>query len=229
MIGLKNECSDTEPTAQPTSEAALDLDADGHGPFRDLCMLYGDFNRPVFLQEILSWFVRSAGKTELATLRKAVALRSATLRRGGKRGRPRARDDSGWLVNAKTSAWLRIVKGRTWKSIAESEGLKPNRSNIRTIERTLTRRQDDYSVIIWEAAVHADVWRYADVESNLRRLTEALNAPRFRQWLWAKAGLFGPGSDNEWIEGCKKIALTLAPRGGERSWRGPRSIHRVPQ
>jgi hypothetical protein len=198
-----------------SSDSSLDLLAEAHGPFRNMCLVYGDFYRSVFLQEIINWFIRSASGTELTALRKAMTSRSDTLPKRGKRGRPRARDDSQWLVAVKTDAWRRIVEGRTWKSIAECEGLKPSRADIRTIERTRSRRQDEYAAIIWSASVHADVWRSADmVESNLRRLSDAMNTPRFRQWLWVKAALFGPSSDNEWVEGCKKIVLTLTPRGG---------------
>src|SRR5271154_1146915 len=213
----RSEPAQVTPTAihESSTDAALDMDRDGHGPFRNICLIYGDSNRTVFLQEIIDWFIRSASNTELAALRRAVALRSNALPKGNKRGRPRARDDSDWLVGVKTDAWRRIVEGRTWKSIAEGEGLKPSRADVRTIERTRSRRQDEYAAIIWGAATHADVWRGADaLESNLKRLNEAMDTSRFRQWLWVKAALFGPSSDSEWIEGCKKIVLTLAPRGG---------------
>ena len=211
-------------TPNETADPTLDFDRDGHGPFRDMCLVYGDVNRPVFLQEIINWFVRSANKDELAALRRAMALRSGDVRKGGKRGRPRAWDDSDWLMRVKTDAWRRIVEGRSWRNIAEYEGLKPNRTNIRTIERTRTRRQDEYAAKIWDAAVQADVWRCsAALESNLRRLDEAMNTPRFRQWLWVKAGLFGPRSNNEWTEGCRKIVLALAPRGGRAA--GAELVH----
>lgn len=218
--GFDHEPSDAAQVTPPaipevSEDATLDMDTDGHGPFRNMCLIYGDFHRTVFLQEIIDWFIRSASNTELAALRRAVALRSNALPKGSKRGRPRARDDSDWLVAVKTDAWRRIVEDRTWKNIAESEGLKPSRGDLRTIERTRTRRQDEYAAIIWGAATHADVWRGADtLESNLRRLSEAMDTPRFRQRLWVKAALFGPSSDSEWIEGCKKIVLTLTPRGG---------------
>jgi hypothetical protein len=130
-LSFDHECSDTEhvaPTTIPemSLDPALDMDIDGHGPFRNMCLIYGDFHRTVFLQEIIDWFIRSASNTELAALRRAVALRSNALPKGSKRGRPRARDDSDWLVGVKTDAWRRIVEGRTWKSIAEGEGLKPS-------------------------------------------------------------------------------------------------------
>ncbi len=194
----------------------MDFDSDGHGPFRNMCLVYGDFHRTVFLQEIINWFIRSASKAELAALRKAVSLRSADVRKGGKRGRPRGRDDADWLVRVKIAAWRRIVERWTWRRIAESEGLKPNRRNIRTIERTLTRRQDQYAAIIWEACSMAGVWKTgADSDTNRARLEKGLETQRLRLWLWSKAGL----PFKELSEGCKKIVLALVPRGGEAAGR----------
>jgi hypothetical protein len=164
-LAIEHERSETarvtpSPITDSTLDASLEFDRDGHGPFRNMCLVYGDFHRTVFLQEIINWFVRSASKVELAALRKAVSWRSAHVSKGGKRGRPRERDDAAWLVKAKVEAWHRIVEGWTWWKIAESEGLKPTRKNIRTIERTLTRRQDRYAAIIWEACRSiAGVWK----------------------------------------------------------------------
>lgn len=202
------------PSPRPidTTDTPLDFDADGHGPFRDLCLIYGDFHRNVFLQEIINWFVGSASKAELAALRKAVSLRSADVGKGGKRGRPRGRDDADWLVKVKVEAWHRIVDDWTWWKIAESEGLKPTTRNIRTIERTLSRRQDHYAAIIWDACSMAGVWKpSADTNTNFARLEEGLKTQHLRQWLWLKTGL----PLKELPEGCNKIVLALAPRGGE--------------
>jgi hypothetical protein len=220
-IGFEHERSDIarvapSPIPDNSPDATLDFDGDGHGPFRNMCLIYGDFHRTVFLQEIINWFVRSASKAELAALRKAVLLRSAHIGKGGKRGRPRGRDDADWLVKVKVAAWHRIVDGWTWKKIAESEELKPNHNNIRTIERTLSRRQDQYAAIICEACSMASVWEpVADSDTNCARLEEGLETQRLRQWLWLKAGL----PFKELSEGCKKIVLTLAPRGGEAAGR----------
>lgn len=203
------------PSPDCTFEENSDFDSDGHGPFRDMCLVYGDINRSVFLQEIISWFVRSASKTELSALKRAMFLRSRHIGKGGKKGRPRGRDNADWLVKVKTAAWRRIVQDLSWKRTAESEGLKPNQKNIRTIKRTLSRRQDQYAAVIWEASSEADVWRSTTgLESNLSRLKDAMETVKFRQRLWVKTGLFGPSPDKEWIEGCKKIVLALAPRGG---------------
>jgi hypothetical protein len=83
------------------NERILKMDTDGHGPFRDLCLTYGDFYRPVFLETIMDWFVRSASSSELAALRKAISSRAETLHKGGKRGRPRGRDSAEWLGKGK--------------------------------------------------------------------------------------------------------------------------------
>lgn len=216
-IGLehaRNNASRVTPSPTPdgSPDATPDFDRDGHGPFRDMCCIYGDFHRAVFLQEIMDWFVRSANKTELAILRKAVARRSAHVGKGGKRGRPRGSDDAQWLNKAKVEAWHRIVDGWTWWEIAESEGLKPNQRNTRTIERTLSRRQDQYAAIIWEACSMAGIWKPgANSNINFARLVECLETKFLQQWLWLKAGL----PFKELPEGCKKTVLTLAPRGGE--------------
>jgi hypothetical protein len=204
------------PIQHDTPGAISNFDADGHGPFRNMCLAYGDFYRPVFLQEIINWFIRSASKAELAALRKAVSVRSAQVSAGGKRGRPRGRDDADWLAKVKVATWRRIVEGRTWREIAELEGLKPTRENIRTIERTLSRRQDQYAAIIWEACSMAGVWTPgAGSDINLVRLEKSLETQRLRQWLWSRAGL--PFRDLP--DGCKKIVLTLASRGGNAAGR----------
>jgi len=198
----------------------LQFDADGHGHFRDLCLIYGDFHRAVFFQEIVNWFVHNASAAELAGLRKAIAERARDLGKGGKKGRPRASDNPEWLVGAKLTIWHRIVEGRTWWKVAELQGLKPTKGSIRTIERTLSRRQDKYSAVIWKACVEADVWRRGESgEARLERLGRALESVRFRQLLWVRAGLFGPLKDSLWIEGCKKTVLALVERGGEAAGR----------
>jgi hypothetical protein len=192
-----------------------DVDKDGHGPFRDTCVVYGDFYRPIFLQEFLNWFIGSANKTELAILRKAVSARAATAGRGAKKGRPRAQDDADWLVKVKIEAWRRIVEGWTWWKIAESSGMKPTRGNIRALERTLSRRQDRYASIIWQACAAAGVWKTGnDPQTSLAYLERNLTTRKCQEWLWAKSGLpFGRFPEEDLTVGSKKIVLTLAPRG----------------
>jgi len=208
--------------AEPASDTSslFVLDPDGHGPFRDMCLAYGDFYRPIFLETIRDWFIRNANKTELAELRKAISARSANLGKGGKRGRPRAKDDHNWLMGAKTAAWRRLIDRWTWRRIAESEGTKLNPRNIRVVERTLSRRQDQYAAIIWNACSQTGTWRSGvGIDANLKRLRDALETARFRQWLWTKAGLFGPSSNAEWTDGCKKIVLGLVGRGEKAAGR----------
>jgi hypothetical protein len=93
--------------------------------------------------------------------------------------------------------------------------MKPE-SNIKTIERTLSRRVDRYSAIIWRACIDLGSWKpHDDERSNLARIEEDLRrAETLRAWLWAKAALpFGRLQGSDFTEGCTKIVLTLAPRG----------------
>jgi hypothetical protein len=196
----------------PSDRDPLIEDRDGHGRFRDICLVYGDFHRDVFLQEFLRWFVRNANEAELVTLRKAVAERATRVSKGRKRGRPRAEDDADWLVKVKTSAWRHIVEGWTWKQIAESEGMRPTKANTRTI----SRRVDQYAGIIWEACSEAGIWEAgADTDTRLAQLKSELATNKFKQLLWIRAGLpFGIFPQKDLTEGCTKIVLTLALRGG---------------
>jgi hypothetical protein len=65
-------------------------DDDPHGDFRNLCMLYGDFNRGVFLEEILN-FIAGFGATaaELSAIRSAVQKRAKQMAKRPQRGRHR--------------------------------------------------------------------------------------------------------------------------------------------
>jgi hypothetical protein len=173
------------------------MDEDGHGPFRDSCVIYGDFYRPVFLEEFVRWFVRSADKAELAVLRKAVRVRAAAIRKGGKRGRPRARDDDEWLIKAKVETWQRHILGWSWPQIAIEAGLEPTRPNCRTLQR----RQDEFAAMIWRALPP-----YAEQPERLKTLLES---KAIQQLLWVRVGL--PFKTHP--EECKKIVLALAPRG----------------
>ena len=207
----------TDPlTSQNVSEAALEMDEDGHGHFRDLCVAYGDFYRPVFLQEFLDCFVRNATKTELAELRKAIAIRAAEAGKGKRKGRPRSEKDEGWLTKAKVVTWHRIVDGWTWWKIAESEGMKPTKSTIKMIERTLSRQVDQYAAIIWRACASAGIVP-AESDTGTRigtHLEEGLKTRQFRQWLWLKTGLpFDRFPQRDLSDGCAKIVLELALRG----------------
>jgi len=202
------------PTVDDAQNAIAEFDADGHGHFRDLCLVYGDFHRAVFLQEIITWFLHNASKAELACLRKAVAARAGKISKGGRRGRPRAQEDSDWLLAARRIVWRRIVDGWTWPRVAEMEGMRPDKKNFHTIERTLGRRRDRFAALIWKACSDFSLWRAGDSsEVNLERLHRALESQQFRQYLWVKAGLFGPSADGKWIDGCGKIIERLYFRG----------------
>ena len=124
----------------PTSEN----DEARHGPFRDLCLLYRDFNRPVFLEEI-EWFIWSADKEETAVIRKWVQSRAKNLRGGGKRGRPRARNDRSWVTQTAKYVWQKYVLGWTWAKIAQDAGIEPTREHLWTLQR----RKDQYAAMIW--------------------------------------------------------------------------------
>jgi hypothetical protein len=196
----------------PVDDAISRRDADGHGRFRGLCVVYGDSNRSVFLQEFLKWFVRNASRGELDKLRKAIASRAKVVGKGRKRGRPRVEEDDDLRHSVKVSAWRRIVDGWTWWQIAESAGMKPTKANIKTLERRLSRNVDQYAAIIWRACADAGFWHTsASFESNLVALQKGLETNKLRQWLWAKTGL--PFPQVQSAEGCIKIVLALAPRG----------------
>jgi hypothetical protein len=195
------------------------MDADGHGRFRDLCVIYGDSYRDVFLEEIQGSFIRNANKNELSAVRKAVTDRAAKIAHGGKRGRPRSQDDLTWLTNTRIVTWKRIVEGWTWWQIAESQGMNPTPGNIRTIERTLKRQMDKYAVMIWKTAFEAAIWQDgSDDASILSLLEKKLDTFYFKALLWIRCGLpFGRFAPNDLSEGCRKIVLVLALPGQHAS------------
>jgi hypothetical protein len=66
-------------------------DDDPHAKFRELCIVYGDFNRAAFLEEILNFIAglwRNGAK--LSAIRTAVQKRTKQLAKRPQRGRPRA-------------------------------------------------------------------------------------------------------------------------------------------
>lgn len=176
-----------------------------HGHFRDLCGVYGDNCRPVFLKEFLHSFVRNADEPELAQLRRAVSVRAASIAKNGKKGRPRAQGDPKWIAKARKEAWQRFVEGWNWPRIVQDEGLKPTKANARTVKR----RVDTYAGLIWDACS----WAFTDGS----KLETNLATAKFRQWLWVRVGLFGPDPDSDWIAGCTKLVMALYPRGARAS------------
>jgi hypothetical protein len=109
---------------------------DPHAKFRELCMLYGDFNRAVFLEEILN-FISGFGatKAELSAIRTAVQKRTKQLAKRAQRGRPRAEQSEAWMQSALTAAYRKRVLGWSWSRVTESVGMKPTKPNIRTVQR----------------------------------------------------------------------------------------------
>ena len=205
-------------TTTEAKHRSLDINYDGHGQFRSLCLGYGDFYRSVFLEEFLARFVETSNNVELKALRRGIATRAKEIRKSRKvRGRPRVQDDPNWLAKVRVAAFRRIIQGWKWPRIAESEGMKANASNIKTIERTMSRRQDQFARIIWDACSNAGTWQVgADARANLRRLRKDLETPKFRTWLWHSTGLrFDLFPPVDLAKECKKIVVTLAPRGGK--------------
>lgn len=193
---------------------STEINWDGHGQFRELCIAYGDFSRSIFLNEFLTWFVKHANKSELAALRKEISARTKQIRRSGKgRGRPRAEDAPDWLSKARDAAFKRIVEGCTWAKIVESEGKKASKPNI----RTLKNRQDRYGGIIWGACSEAGIWKLgSDPRADIDRLRNSLDTTKFRVLLCQRAGLpFNIFRGLDLTAECKKIVLTLAPQGGK--------------
>lgn len=174
---------------------APDKESARHDSFRDQCMLYGDFNRPVFLEEIVS-FVRGASKSEIVEIREAIRRRASCLKTGGKKGRPRGQDDRDWCRKAFRVAWRRHVLEMKWPDIAKAEGLNLTKTNLRTIQR----RRDEYAALIWKNLPPyvpgpnlSDVLKERQIQSQLRRET-------------------GIPFNTHPTE-CTKLVLALAPRG----------------
>jgi len=168
-----------------------------HARFLDLCLLYGDFNRPLFLRAILHSFVESAGPAELETLRRAIRDRAESLRRRDKGGRPRAERDWKWIRAAAQLVWQREILDWPWPKIAAAAGLKPTRPNFRTLEF----RRDRYALLVWQALPGR-----SDRPGKLRRM---LDAKPIQRLLRSRLALPFDTHPKE----CKKLVLKLAPRG----------------
>jgi hypothetical protein len=178
--------------ASPTDD-----DNPRHTQFLDLCLLYGDFNRPVFLEAILRSFVESAGPKELAALRRALRDRANALKRYGKRGRPSAEHDPDWIRRSLQIVWQREILHWPWRKIAASAGLKPTRPSIRTLQL----RRDLYALLVW----HALPTR-ADRPQALKRLLESKPIQRM-----LRSHLSLPFDSHP--QECTSIVRALVPRG----------------
>ena len=168
-----------------------------HARFLDLCLLYGDFNRPLFLRAFLHSFVESSSPAELEALRRAIRDRAKSLKRGGKEGRPRAERDWKWIRAAAQLVWQREILDWPWPKIAAAAGLKPTKPNLRTLEF----RRDRYALLIWQALPGG-----ANDPHKLRRMLDAKPIQRL-----LRSSLALPFDTHP--EECKKIALKLALRG----------------
>ena len=149
-----------------------------HARFLDLCLLYGDFNRPVFLEAILRWFVESADAKELAALRRAIRDRANALKRYGKRGRPLAEHHPDWIRRSLQIVWQREILHWPWRKIAAAAGLKFTKNNIRTLQN----RCDRYALLVWHTLPdHAGrphaLARLLDSKSIQRVLRSRLSLP----------------------------------------------------
>jgi hypothetical protein len=166
-----------------------------NGNFRNLCVLYGDFNRDVFLEETLN-FLRGADKHELNSMRKSIRARAKQLKKGQRRGRPRGQDDPNWRGQALKQVWQRDILGWTWPKIASAAGMKPTKPNIRTLER----RREKVAEMIW-----AKLPVYTDLPDLKRLLSQA----DVQTLLRFEAGL--PFKTHR--EQCQELVLKLAPLG----------------
>ncbi len=120
---------------------------DSHKNFLDLCLLYGDFNRPVFLEAILRWFVESATPRELKSLRRAIRDRTKHLKQNHKQGRPPAAQDPDWIRRSLQIVWQREILHWHWRKVAAAAGLKFSKTDVRTLQN----RCDRYALLAWHA------------------------------------------------------------------------------
>jgi hypothetical protein len=104
-----------------------------------------------------------------------------------------------------------IAERRTWRQIAEYDGLNPNETDIRTLQKRL----DKYAALIWEECDQAGIWP-PDGGDSYERLKKSLEEMKFRAWLFDRVGLpFDLVSPPNLAEQCKQIVLALACRGAK--------------
>jgi hypothetical protein len=190
---VSNEKNHSTSSEEYIGGAVGDEVRDGH--FRDLCVLYGDFNRQVFLEEVLD-FLRGADKQELISMRKRIRARTKQLQKGKRRGRPRGQDDLNWRGQALKQVWQREILGWTWPKIASAVGMKPTKPNIRTLQR---RRQE----------VAAMIWAKLPAYTDLPDLKGLLSQADIQTLLRFEVGL--PFKTHP--EQCQKLVLKLARLG----------------
>lgn len=173
--------------------------------FRDECLLFRDFNRPVFLEE-MECFIDCASKKELGKLRENIASRAKSLSVvRGNRGRPQGLKDPIWLAKAKLVAWRKHVDEWSWREIAKSEGLKSTKGNT----RTPSRRRDRYAGIVWDALTEV----LGTLDPSRDRIAQDLQNLKVQGWLRHKAGLPFRRHPQE----CTKLVQALMPLGRNAS------------
>jgi len=170
-----------------------------HSEFLNLCLFYGDFNRPAFLEAIRHWFIESASAAELKSLRSAIRDRAAALRRQHKKGRPRAEQSPAWISSTLKLVWMHDVEGKSWRKIASAIGLRPTDDNL----RTLRNRRDHYAMLVWREV--------AGRGGGPEALSGMLESKHFQRLLRSKLALPFDSHPAE----CKKLVLAIAPRGLE--------------
>jgi hypothetical protein len=173
---------------------------DPHAKFRELCMLYSDFNRAVFLEEILNFIAGfGATKAELSAIRTAVQERTKQLAKRAQRGRPRAEQSEAWMQSALTAAYRKRVLGWSWSRVTESVGMKPTKPNIRTVQR----RVQQYAEFTFDAVAPLNIWEPGQLRRKLR--DGVLDSKRVQLQLKSKTGLPFDTRPEE----CKKLIEAL--------------------
>jgi hypothetical protein len=178
-------------------------DNDPHAKFRNLCMLYGDYNRAVFLEEILRFIAGfGATKAELAAIRSSVQRTAKQLAKRRQRGRPRAAKSAEWMQKAITAAYRRRVLGLTWSQVVEGAGMKPTKPNVRTVQRQIAQVAE-----IIADAIPPEFWETVIVGGRYsHKLREGtIDSSRLRLWLISKTGLRFDTRPEE----CKKLVEAL--------------------
>jgi hypothetical protein len=163
-------------------------------------MLYGDFNRAVFLEEILH-FIAAFGATaaELSAIRTAVQKRTKRLAKRPKKGRPRAVDSDAWIQKAMTAAFRKRVLGWSWSRVTESLGMKSTKPNIRTVQR----REAQFAELVLRTLASLNVWKPGEFGRILKE--DVLDYKPFQRVLMRNTGL--PFQDRP--EDCKKLVEAL--------------------
>jgi hypothetical protein len=169
--------------------------------FLDLCLLYGDFNRPVFLEAILRSFVESAGAKEMAALRRAIRDRAKLLKQNRAKGRPSTEQNPAWIRRSLQIVWQREILHWQWRKIAAAADLAPTRPNF----RTLKRRYNLYAMLVWRAT-HGRT-------DDPKALNRMLKAKPIQRWYRSQLGL--PFDTHP--EECKRLVRTLARQGLHRA------------